>query len=253
MGKHQHATEHLARFVAYVLGRRPDEFGLVADAHGWVRIKDLLKVCCEEPGYGYVRSAHLNEILLSRPPAAFEIDGERIRATDRSRLPGRHRVETLPKRLYVCIRRRAHATVIDHGIQARGRHHVLLAATEEMARRIGTRIDAQPVTLTVVVAQALAAGVIFFSAGEALFLAPFIPTGCFTAPPLPKSRLQESSKAVAPAATAVLPGSFRMDPERIRQPATAFLPKGGKDRSWKRDRKRARREKERFFGSGNRD
>jgi putative RNA 2'-phosphotransferase len=36
--------------LSYVLGRRPDEFGLVPDADGFVRLKDLLKALHEALG-----------------------------------------------------------------------------------------------------------------------------------------------------------------------------------------------------------
>ena len=74
--------------LAYVLGRRPDEFGLIPDAEGFVRIKDLLKALHEEEGWGYVNLSHLNEVLLSVPGAPFEIRENRIRCL-RPQHPGR--------------------------------------------------------------------------------------------------------------------------------------------------------------------
>jgi len=46
------SPQNLAKMLAYVLGRRPDEFGLIPDAEGFVRIKDLLKALHEEEGWG---------------------------------------------------------------------------------------------------------------------------------------------------------------------------------------------------------
>ena len=37
----QRSPKQLAKFLNYVLGRRPDEFGLVMDKDGFVKIKDL--------------------------------------------------------------------------------------------------------------------------------------------------------------------------------------------------------------------
>ena len=59
------SSEKLAKFLHYVLGRHPDEFGLVPDADGWVKIKELLNALSEESGWGYVRTSHLNEIMLT--------------------------------------------------------------------------------------------------------------------------------------------------------------------------------------------
>ena len=38
----------LSRMLAYVLGHRPDEFGLLPDESGYVRLKDLLTALKEE-------------------------------------------------------------------------------------------------------------------------------------------------------------------------------------------------------------
>ena len=42
------SPKQLAKFLNYVLGRRPDEFGLVTDKEGFVKIKDLIKATSEE-------------------------------------------------------------------------------------------------------------------------------------------------------------------------------------------------------------
>ncbi len=39
----QRSPQQLAKFISYILARRPDEFGLVPDPNGFVKIKDLLK------------------------------------------------------------------------------------------------------------------------------------------------------------------------------------------------------------------
>ena len=60
----QRSPKQLAKLLDYILSRRPDEFGLVTDADGYIKIKELLKAVNEEDGLGYVRRAHLNEIFL---------------------------------------------------------------------------------------------------------------------------------------------------------------------------------------------
>ena len=44
----QRSPKQLAKFFNYVLGRRPDEFGLVTDKEGFVKIKELIKATNEE-------------------------------------------------------------------------------------------------------------------------------------------------------------------------------------------------------------
>ena len=77
MGK-QTAPQQLAKFLAYVLGRHPDEFGLVPDPQGFVPIKEVLKVCAEEKDWRHVRARGLIEALGPvLPDAPIEMDTDR--------------------------------------------------------------------------------------------------------------------------------------------------------------------------------
>ena len=57
----QKHTQKLAKFLDYVLGRNPDEFGLVPDEQGYVKIKELLKALNQEEGWRHLRLANINE------------------------------------------------------------------------------------------------------------------------------------------------------------------------------------------------
>ena len=57
-----------------------------------------------------------------------------------------------------------------------------------MAERIGKRVDHAAVLLTIQVQSSVDQGVVFFKAGEYIYLADFIPAQCFTGPPLPKDK-----------------------------------------------------------------
>ena len=233
----------LAKNLAYVLGRRPDEFGLVPDPDGFVRIKDLLKALSEENEFRYVRRGHIEEIAIALHDAPIEILADRARARDRSHLSSHTPAEKLPRLLYTCVRRKAYPVVLEKGIFFDGRPFVVLSSDRGMAERIGRRSDPSPVLLTVTVQQARDAGVQFFSAGGALFLAEKIPTGCFAGPPPPK--VQETPpprEARNASAASIHPGSFFPDPADIQ----SRVPRNREDRrgqrpEWKRDRKRSMR------------
>ena len=51
-----------SKFLVYILGRKPDEFGLVPDKDGFVKIKELLKAINEEDGWRHIREqpSHAN-------------------------------------------------------------------------------------------------------------------------------------------------------------------------------------------------
>lgn len=202
--------------LAYVLGRRPDEFGLIPDAEGFVKVKDLLKALHEEDGWGYVNEFHLREVLWTIPAAAFEIDGNRMRALSREPPTAEPAPARPPKLLYAPIRRRAHSWVQANGIYPSAHPRVVLAVRREWAERLGRRIDPNPVILIVNVPAAEAQGVAFTPFGEGLFLADPIPAGCFSGPPLPPVTPSESRKPRRPDDSRnrpAAPGSFYMDME----------------------------------------
>ncbi len=228
---HAQTLQKLAKMLAYVLGRRPDEFGLVPDAHGFVRTKDLLKALSEEPGWKHVRQATINELLLALPAAPVEIDGKRIRARTRQHLPALQPAETkLPKLLYTCVRRRAHGVVLQKGIRPGAHPHVILAASSEMAHRMGRRTDSDPVLLTVNTAACRSRGIVFYRSGELLYTATHIPAACFHGPPLPKEKAPHRP-AAADVAQPKEPGSFHLDLTR----AARNHPGGRKNPSEKGD------------------
>lgn len=201
------SPKELAKMLTYILGRRPDEFGLVPDKEGYVRTKELLKVFSEEEGWHYVRRSHLEEVQLTVPSAPIEFKGNLIRAKNRESLPFLKEAAELPKLLYTCVRRKAHPFVTDKGIM-KSDGDIILSADLETARRMGKRIDRKPVLLTVQVKKALEQGVRFFTGGGNLFTAAAIFAGCFTGPPLPKEKPDTIPPADMLPATPKRPGSY---------------------------------------------
>jgi putative RNA 2'-phosphotransferase len=236
----------LAKMLAYVLGRRPDEFGLIPDAEGFVATKDLLKALHEEEDWRYVNESHLREVLLTAPASLFESDGRRIRIRQRPGAIEEPAAMKLPKLLYVAIRRRAHPHVHANGILPSSHPRVVLAAERDLAERLGRRFDPDPVILTVNVASAEEHGVAFSRSGAGLFLADHIPAGCFSGPPLPKEKPQEASKPRRPDEPAdrpATPGSYLMDLEKAASPHVPEYLKRRTRRGRKIDSKRIRPEK----------
>ena len=238
----------LAKYVAYVLERRPDEFGLVPDPEGFIKIKEFLKALREEPDCKPVRRGDLEEVRLTVPNPPLEITGGCIRGRDRQRLPPRTTPAHLPKLLFTCVRRRAYPHVHDKGLRPMGRDHVVLATDRDMALRLGRRMDTEPVMLTVMTRAALQQSVSFEQAGAALFLARFIPADCFSGPPVPKEP-EPPPKAKPLPAVPTMAGSFTMNPDHFSRAISGGRKNdpahpGGKDprgsNAKKRKRKRER-------------
>ena len=233
----QKSPKRLAKLLDYILARRPDEFGLVTDKEGFIKVKDLLKALSEEEGLSYVRRAHLDEILITLLDPTFEIVGNAIRAKDRQHLPNHTYAADPPKLLYHCVRQKAYPHVAIKGINPTGHARVVLAADPLLAQRIGRRIDRTPVLLTVQIQQCHDRGAIFFSAGEALFLVDLVPPGCFTGPPLPKEK-PDLAKGVKQKNPAQKPpaGTFFIDLEEKMNPHKNADKKNKKSKKHKKRR-----------------
>jgi len=241
-----HDLKKQARFLKYMLGLRPDEFGLVPDKEGYVKIKDLLKAVHEEDGWRSFRQANINEMMVSLTDPPFEISENRIRAKDTQQIPKRVSPENLPKLLFTCLRPNALHTLAEKGILPMGRKHVILSSDKNMAKRIGMRIHASPALITVIVDNAIKRGTLFLQAGENLFLARSIPVECFTAPPLPKEpRVAKPKEPPKPKERDRFPGSFFPDLteqiDTVEPKKLTRKQRREKDIEWKKSRKQTRR------------
>jgi len=235
----QRSPKQLAKFFNYVLGRRPDEFGLVADKEGFVKIKDLLKATNEEEGLKNVRRPQINEIMITLPDHGLEVADDLIRAINREHLPKQSFALDPPKLLYTCVRKKAYPYVLNKGIRPTGFSKVILSSDSDLAERMGRRSDHSAVLLTVQVSLSEDKGVVFFQAGESLFLAEYIPPACFSGPPLPKD-LPEPRKAnkLQKEPAKIPAGSFPLDLNKKEHPATPGAGQKKRDKKQKQRRER---------------
>jgi putative RNA 2'-phosphotransferase len=238
-----HAIKKLAKFLSYVLGRRPDEYGLVPDEQGYVKIKTLLQSLHEDSEWRHLRQSHLNSLMLMQQPAVIEIKDDLIRACHRDQLPEAVGSSELPKQLFTTVRRRAYPVVIERGIRPTGSRYILLSSETQMAERLGRRTDPAPVLLKVQVASSQAGGTTYLKYGERLYLADFIPAQTFSGPPPPKAKPSPAAPGTVAVEQPKTPGSFFPEPSPIENPS---LPRRRKRNvEWRQDRRRARKEKER--------
>ena len=245
----QRSPKQLAKFISYILSRRPDEFGLVPDQNGFVKVKDLLKAIGEEADWKYVRRSHIDEILITLPSPPFEIQDNFIRAVSREHLSLPAPADNLPKLLYTCIRNKAYPFVIEKGIHPMGYPYVILSSSTNLAERMGRRIDQTPVKLTVHVEKMRGKGNQFLQAGELLYLAEDIPPDCFSGPPLPKEKPETRKPEPAEKASdKTKAGSFFMDlkngRDRLNKPGSRQKRKA---LDWKKDRRKQRRLKQKLW------
>ena len=244
---HRKSPKQLAKIITYVLGRKPGEFGLVPDPCGYIKIKEFLKAMGEEEGFKYVRRSHIDEILISLPDPPIEIKDNYIRAAFRDNLPTQNPIQSPPKLLYTGVRRKAYPVVLANGIFPMDFKKVILSSEPNMAQRIAKRKDRLPIMLTVKTRSAIAKGIIFYEAGDTLFLAESIPTGCFTGPPPPKEK-SSIMKQETPTEERLpkLRGSFILDPLDIdASKKDRQQKKKKKGIAWRKEQKRKKHKPDR--------
>jgi putative RNA 2'-phosphotransferase len=234
--------ESLARMLTYILSHRPDEFGLVLSEEGFIPIKSLLQALGAESGWGFVRRYHLDQLAGLMSPPAFEVEGERIRALTPVQLrrePG----EPPPALLYAAIPPKAHAKVWEEGLKPLPDRELVLAATPEVAKKLGRRRSPDPILVTVQAQAATRRGLSFTGYGEDLYLAPALPRDLIQLPPPPQA--PEKPKATTPRSTAPTPGSFALELPGMVPPATKPRSKGKKDEpAWKAGTRALRKQRE---------
>ncbi|MBW2284969.1 MAG: RNA 2'-phosphotransferase [Deltaproteobacteria bacterium] len=245
--RQQFKAGDLARMLIYVLGYRPDEFGLVPDRDGFVPMKELLQALHEEPSWRYVRRSHINEVLLSDHRIDFVTEGEKIRASEKKwAFEEEAAWGDLPKILLAPIRRKAHPVVMDRGLKPPPGRQLSLTPDPAMAERIGMRRDEQPVLLEIRAEEAARRGTTFVPFGD-LFLCDEIPAPWIAGPPVPKEVVERHTavkvkgEQAKPAENPFTAGTFLLKPDR--DPDRRRRARGKKSKGWKEDARKMRKRK----------
>ena len=235
--------------MLFVLGHKPDEFGLVPDKDGFVKYKELLQAIHEEPGWSYVRQSHIKEVVMGRDRGLFQAGDNKIRSLERRwRLDLETSSQDLPKILFTAIRTKAHPVAMDKGLIPGEGKYVVLSANEVTSLRIGGRRDQKPVLLTIMADTAARKGVLFYTFGS-LLLSPQIPAKFISGPPVRKDVLERRSdrdkqkEMSMPRELDFHPGTFHIDISR--DAVSQEKVKGKKRKGWKEEARKARRNKRR--------
>ncbi len=244
MPKSPNDLKQMAKFMEYILGRRPDEFGLLPDDQGFVKIKTLLQALTGDPEWRHIREGHIRTLYVTERTAPIEILEDRVRARNRDQLPVFSDPAILPPLLYTAVRRRSYPVALEKGIRPAGAAYILLATDIALIERIGRRSDNLPIILTVQVAASTTAGTHYQQYGQALYLADFIAAGTFSGPPVPKER-QNAAQPSSTKDEPVKPGSFFPDGTMIERKGAPQERLRRNEADWKKDRRRARKDKAR--------
>ncbi len=235
-------VKKLHKFLVYILGKNPYEFGLFPDENNFVKIKELIKAVNEENDF-HITIKNIEEIFFMLDNPEIEIENNHIRLKNAEKKFSVSELPAPPKTLYSCVRKKALAHVIENGIKPYSDNkYVILSSEKEMAERIGRRKDNEPALLIINTNQVKEHGIKLYHFGESIYLAEFIPSGTFRPPYIPKEKEDKKPLPVKPKEKNY--GSFFIDAEKIFQKEH--------NTSWKKDKKRKnlRREKLRIKYSG---
>lgn len=233
--------KQLGKLLHYILGYRPDEFGLAPDTDGFLLLKELQQAIREEEGWSYVRLTDIQEVLLVQP-SRFELLDDRIRLNP-------HEVSGLfihpepaapPEFLHHGARRKAYPHILEKGLRPSRFPYVCLTCQENLALRIGQRRDPKPVLIKVHAARAHEEGIPFSRVGELLYLVQSLPPNYIEGPPLPREK--PFPKKAPEGSVYEPPGSFEVNLRSI--PKRLHREKEKRLESWKKETRRYRKMRE---------
>ena len=164
-------SNHLSKFLSYVLRHRPDEIGITLDPQGWATVDTLLQ---QSNVHGYpLTRLRLEEIVKtnSKQRFSFSADGSKIRANQG------HSVsidlglsaQVPPAVLFHGTAQRFLASIFATGLHSGDRQHVHLSKEIETAYAVGKR-HGKPVILEVASQEMHADGFFFFHSDNGVWL-----------------------------------------------------------------------------------
>jgi putative RNA 2'-phosphotransferase len=175
----------LSKFLALILRHRPERFALELDEKGWASLSEVMEIVKGLPNFRWANRADVLHVVEGgsgddvQPPVArrFEVQGNRIRARYGHSFaqPIVYEPCVPPPLLYHGTSLEALEHIRREGLKPMGRQYVHLSPDTKTAIRVGARHDSRPVILTVRAAEAHAAGVEFYQADEAVYLAKKVP------------------------------------------------------------------------------
>jgi putative RNA 2'-phosphotransferase len=219
--------ENLQKTLYYMIGRKPDEFGLVPDEKGFFSLKEVFQVLSEEKITATYND--INELIAKG--AKLELDGNKIRSKEVYFSIEPLGPAQLPKTVFTFVRKRAHEAAFEGGLNGPNKM-IPLFLNRETANKIGSRRTKDPVIIEVSSSIMKEKGIRPYLLGE-MILVERIPKEAIMGPrPEPKELPPKPKEQKGPKET--LPGSFPLKPLEHKR--------GKKPKTWKESIRRTRKE-----------
>jgi putative RNA 2'-phosphotransferase len=166
----------LSKFMSLVLRHEPQKYGLTLDAHGWAQISDLI-AAAHRAGVPLSRES-IEQVVEQNEKQRFAIsaDGTAIRARQGHSIAVDLALTPIepPAQLYHGTAERFAASIREHGLLRRSRHHVHLSADVQTATAVGRR-HGKPVVLSVASGAMHQDGYLFYRSENGVWLTDSVP------------------------------------------------------------------------------
>ncbi len=173
----QRERTKLSKFMSLILRHHPAQFGLALDDDGYVPIDELHSALTRQRDWHELTRADILEVVATSEKERFEVKGDKIRARyghSVTTTPDYEEVEP-PALLYHGTPRRAVSRILCEGLKPMARQYVHLSTTRKLARQVGDRRDAAPVILEITAHKAYMQGIVFYRAGDDIYLVDHVP------------------------------------------------------------------------------
>lgn len=169
-------TERASKFLSLILRHKPEEIGLVLDAHGWADVDTLIALANTK---GTPLTRELVQLVVDtsdKKRFAFDEGGTRIRANQGHSTPVDLQLapQTPPAQLYHGTATRFVDAIRAQGLQAQSRQHVHLSATIDVATNVGAR-HGKPHVLVVNAGDMQRDGFVFYVSANGVWLTDAVP------------------------------------------------------------------------------
>ncbi|MDY7075925.1 MAG: RNA 2'-phosphotransferase [Chloroflexota bacterium] len=170
----------LSKFLALILRHQPERFALELDDEGWASLSEVMEILRGLPNFRWATRADVMAVVedgSGDDKRRFQVEENRIRARYGHSITQPIVYEPCPPPaiLYHGTAPGALDAIRREGLKPMERQYVHLSPDPETAVRVGVRHAEHPVVLTVRAAEAHAAGIEFYQADAAVYLAKRIP------------------------------------------------------------------------------
>jgi putative RNA 2'-phosphotransferase len=185
--------DSLEKFLIYMLGVAPDEFGLLPDEEGFLPLKELLLAINQEEGFRGIHESSVLEILnLPKEKATLELVDKRLRVKPELANFELTVPKVRPKLLYLGLKLTAWYNASQNGLRPKpNEDFIKLYPTMEMAKKVSSRFCPDPVIVVVNLSKAEETGAIIKAFSENLYFTKEIDSAALSGPPIPP-RAEES-------------------------------------------------------------